>query len=121
MSGFEIETKDGQRGARVATLPGRAAVPGHDARWKSWFCSGCGIAEAGYNIDMRRTACASCVQRIREGKAILTPEEVWHEALAEMAKDKLCRVCGQKAGPAADALGRGQSVVCRRCLTEAAA
>ncbi|MFD9703852.1 hypothetical protein [Lentzea sp. NPDC059081] len=70
---------------------------------------------------MSRVACSNCVQRIREGKSILSPEEAWHEALAEIVEDKLCRICGRESGSNSEELGRGRSLICRECFAGAAA
>jgi hypothetical protein len=122
MSDFKIETKDGPRGARVATLPGWAAMSDGDPRWRSWTCPTCRSTHAGYNVNTRAVACSGCVARIRENKAIgLSPEELWREALAEAARAELCGVCGQKVGAVPEDQERGRSVICRRCLAGAAA
>lgn len=90
-----------------------------DAHWRVWKCTGCGNVEAGIHVDMRKLACAHCVQRVRENKAIgLTPDELWCEALAEAAKAEQCGVCGQKVGAVPEGQGRGRSVICRSCLPE---
>lgn len=93
-----------------------------DARWRVWTCTACGNVEAGYHVDNRKLACAHCVQRVRENKAIgLTPEELWREALVEAAKTEQCWVCGQTVGAVPEGQERGRSVICRQCFENTAA
>ncbi len=52
-----------------------------DRRWRSWTCPGCGCTQAGYHLPHDLALCAGCVQRRREGKALLSAREIWQEVL----------------------------------------
>lgn len=119
---MKIETKDMK--TLVVHVPDAVAArvtreAAADPLWKRWHCSGCGNVEAGVSLNMERLACDGCLDRIRRGQPVIAVKEWGAEWELTQERGEPCSVCGERSGLRAE--GRGQSVICGRCLAGAAA